>query len=290
MTHFLRASAVSWIVVSTLVVGCSKHDDAALTPSSSTQPSTAASPTTSLATTQTADLQLEQPIARITDPTTQPGVWLSINGQAAPAVPQGAAITIRATALGARGKPFAFNPDGVQLAVTDAGGKPVTWPLKRAAAATRPASRPTTDEASADAGGAVTWVVTDSRTIPLGTYRLAVTLDGAVGHAAAVTLVAPLTAPSELQKTQRFLTDARAAIALGEPQRALDAAEQRLKASPRDVPALHVKADALAAMGRTKDAALAYSQAISQFAAQNPKAREPPLELIQSYQSLDAGK
>lgn len=288
MTHFFRASAVSWIVVSTLAAGCSKHDDAAMAPSSATQPSATPPPATSPATTQAADLQLvEQAIAKMADPTTRPGVWLSVNSQAAPAVPQGSAIIIRATALGAQGKPFVFNPDGVRLAVTDAGGKAIMWPLKRAAAATRPTSLPSTSD---EGGGTVTWVVTDSTLIPLGDYRVAVTLEGAVGHTAEVKLVPPPAAPTDGQKAHRFVTDARAAMALGNPQRALDAAEQRLKTSPRDVPALHVKADALAAMGRTKDAALAYTQAISQFAAQNPKAPEPPLELIQSYHSLDAGK
>lgn len=289
MTHFFRTSAVSWIVVSALAAGCSKHDDTAMAPSLTTQPATASPSTTAPATTQAAGLQLEQPITKMVDPTTRPGVWLSVNGQAAPAVAQGSAIIIRATALGAQGKPFVFNPGGVQLAINDSSGKTIAWPLKRAAtAATPPTSLPSTVDVDRT-GGTVTWVVTDSRAIPLGDYRVAATLDGAIGHTAEVKLVPAPSAPTDAQKVQRFLTDARAAMAFGDPQRALDAADQRLKASPRDVPALHVKADALAAMGRTKDAALAYSQAISQFAAQNPKAAEPPLELIRSYQSLEAG-
>jgi tetratricopeptide (TPR) repeat protein len=231
----------------------------------------------------------------MTDPGARPGVWLSINGEASPSIPQGAAIIIRATALSARNKPLEFKPDGVQLAITDVGGKAVTWPLKRAAAAAAPAagqavSQPTAAAAKAMNGGTVTWVLMDSGSIPPGDYRLAATLPTAMSYPAQLKVVPPLASPTDAQKAQRFLTDARAALALGDPQRALGAAEQRLKTSPRDIPALRIKADALAAMGRTKDAALAYTQALGQFTAQNPKAPEPPLELIRSYQSLEAGK
>jgi hypothetical protein len=134
------------------------------------------------------------------------------------------------------------------------------------------------------------WVLPDTAAIPPGRYRISAALKGAAPHGVDLTIIpAPATQTAE-QESSRFAAHARAALALGDANGALDQADQRLKTKPADLPALHLRADALAALGRKNDAIAAYGKALDAFYAQNPNAPEPPLTLLRSLRAMSGGE
>ncbi len=220
-----------------------------------------------------------QPVPYQEDEGAQPGVWLSINDLANPEIPQGWPITIRATVLPGRDKPIQFNTDDVALRVTDVAGANAAWPVKRITPAQ-------TFKVGQPGSASIMWIVSDSKSIRTGAYHLSVKLTGAVEHDALVAVV-PLPANlTEQQQDERFVLKGRSDIASGDAQSALQQSEARLAARPRDILALHLKADALAALGRREEAAAAYNEALVQFSVQNPNSPEPPIALINGLRAV----
>jgi hypothetical protein len=138
--------------------------------------------------------------------------------------------------------------------------------------------------ASDTAGANVSWVLTDSTAIPPGQYRVVPSLKGAVANESTITITAAASAtpPTPAQQTERFLLAARAALLTGDPAFALKQAELRLATAPNDVPALHIKGDALAAQGKRLEAAITYRKALTNFSLQNATAKEPPELLLEA--------
>jgi hypothetical protein len=275
------------LLAASLLFSCNKKDTSSSSSSSSSAPSTpattasATSPATTEATAVDDDYRR---FDRQPDPRDQPGVWLSINGQAEPTIPQGDPILIQATVLGGRDKPISFTASDLTLTLTAEGGADAKWPLKRAVvASTQPATAPVvTLMASDTAGASVSWVLPDSTAIPPGQYRVIPSLNGATPNEATITITPPAATQTAAQQTQRFFLTARASLLLGDPASALKQAESCLATSPNDVPALHIKGDALAAQGKRLEAAITYRKAITNFDLQNPTAKEPPELLLEA--------
>ncbi len=255
---------------------CSKKDSDAASPPS---------PATAPATTQSAPITDDfTPPRQATDPRLQSHLYVTVNNHTATDVPQGWPVIITVSAFGSRSQPLSLTADDVTLTVTDYKKSPVTWPLKRSPL--RPTTQPATDSTPIH----FTWALADTTSIPLGFYQVTAISKSAAAHPAALTITTPPKDPTPEQQSNRFALQARTALALGDPQAALDQADTRLKSNPTDLPALHVRADALAALGKTDEAIAAYSRALEQFYAQNPHAPEPPTMLLQSLRQLTRGK
>jgi len=230
----------------------------------------------------TRPIEPPHPVPRLSDLATQPSVSVSI--LASEGVPQGWPLLVHATVSGAEGHPITFARDGVTLSVSDSKGQSLKWPFQRAAG---PATQAATATAEGRKDVSFAWILADTSTIPLGSYTLAANLDGAVSHSMIITIVAPPAKLNGAQETELLIIKARSAIAGGDPTAALSVVDERLKKQPRDIVALHLKGDALAALGRKKDALQAYRQALTQFALQNPKPPEPPTALMDAIQALE---
>jgi hypothetical protein len=283
-----------------LIAGCSKKDsDAPASPPGSSPPAATTAPTTAPDTTRPSadpgDNDGARPLREMVDSRLRPSVYLAVNNRSRLELPQGWPLIIDASIFGGRDEAISCTPDDLTLAVTDTNGAPVAWPMKRAVShpSTRPASAPAltitlmaTDSAAAHVG----WVLSDSGAIPPGAYRLVATLKGGARGGAEVKVVAAPAQLSEGQERAKFAARARAALALGDAQSALDQADQRLGARSGDLPALHVRADALAALGRKDEAIAAYGKALDAFYAQHPNPPEPPLTLLRSLREVGGGK
>ena len=73
----------------------------------------------------------------------------------------------------------------------------------------------------------------------------------------------PCLASGSYAPTGVLLDEARGALASGDKERAIACADEALRLAPRLVPALSVRASALAALGRLDDARLAFSRALA---------------------------
>jgi hypothetical protein len=269
-----------------LFLSCSKKDSDTTSSTSSSPATTTSSPST----TQSTEDDGAHPLREMVDPRLHPAVYLTVNSRSTIDLPQGWPLIVNASIFGGRDEPITIAPDDVALTVTDAKGAPMGWPIKRAPypASTRPAT--TVSLMANDKSAAhLAWVLADSIAIPVGAYHLSATLKGATPHNVDFKIVAPIAQPDEDLQTDRFIAQCRAALALGDSQTALSQADERLKTKPTDLPALHVRADALAALGKTDDAIAAYSRALDQFYAQNPNAPEPPTILLRSLRQLTGG-
>jgi hypothetical protein len=225
------------------------------------------------------------------DPRLHPVAYLSVNGRSTAEVPQGWPMVIRAAVFGGRDEPITFSPDDVTLRVTDQNGAAVNWPMKRAilGATSQPATGPVvTIMANDKSAGHVGWVV-DSKSIVTGGYHVEAKLKGVAYRGVEVTVVPAPAQMNEQQQATKFLAEGGAAIMSGDGDGALRQADERLKAKPTDLPALHLRADALAALGRKDEAIVAYGKALKQLYAENPKAPEPPTMLLRGLRDVSGG-
>lgn len=258
-----------------LAAGCGKKDDA---------PSAAPTPAVPAAGTAAAPARpAAQPVPQRTDDRLKPGVWLSVNGRGAAEIFRGWPMTVTATVLGPKGPPFTFSIDDVALEIRDGAGKKVEWPMKRL-------STENTLTAQESRGATLAWVAGDTSSLAEGTYRLTATLKGGASDSIPVKIAAATTPPTPEQDRERFALEVRAALQAGQHQVALDRAASRLTAHPTERLAHVLKGDALAALGKPADAAAAYREAIRLFGVQNPKAKEPPFELLRRLQSVSSGR
>ena len=268
-----------------LCAGCKKE------PSSSGGGSSGAPSSTQPATTQAADdngaatmpIATPKPVPRLVDDHLAPGVWLTINGQAEPQVPKGWPVIVTATVLGAAGAAAEFSVDDVSLEVRDANGAKAAWPMTRVSKATKLKVDETT-------GALVTWVAGDISSLAPGTYLMTAALKGGTSHSSRITFGgAPSTRPSDAE-AERTALEVQAKLLQGDAEAALQRAEQRVAAFPKEILGFDLKGDALAALGRKKDAQAAYVRALTLFNAEHAKDRVVPTQLLAKLRAVSEEK
>ncbi len=223
------------------------------------------------------------------DSATTPQITVTVNFADVPEVPAGWPLIIRANIIAPEGASFPFAPSDVSLKITDAVGNEVPWPLKPATVdIDRPTTRPlaTKITASDDQIGTVTFTLADTSAVPIGTYQIMPTLNGAQAKPEHIKIIAAPAKLTDAQQAQHLALGCKSALALGDPDTAITLAEARLATSKRDVLAWQLKADALCGKGNRHDATAAYLQALNLYRAQNPKSPEPPTGLLDSLRHV----
>jgi hypothetical protein len=224
-----------------------------------------------------------KPVPVLVDDHLAPSIWLSVNGHAKPEVPKGWPVVVTATVLGATGPAAEFSVDDVSLQVTDASGAKAAWPMTRVSKATKLKVDETT-------GASVTWVAGDTAAIAPGTYFMTAALKGGASHSVRIALGgAPSTQPGEAD-AERAALDVRAKLLQGDANAALQRAEARIAAFPKEILGFDLKGDALAALGRKKEAYTAYAQALTLFSAEHAKDHAVPAQLIDKLRSVSEEK
>ncbi|MBI4582946.1 MAG: hypothetical protein HY717_02760 [Planctomycetes bacterium] len=193
--------------------------------------------------------------------------------------------------LAARQGPW---PRAIHLEVKTAQGGSLDWSLE-------PAGAPeTTLTLDAKTSGAAAWLVspeTSSR-IAEGTYDLTAVLDTSEaslasawkGKAASVPVTVRLASePSPLNPAleeykHRVFADYYGLR--GERQKALAEADAWLARFPASIGGLALKAGLLTDAGKLREALALYDQAIEAWSKENPKAQEPPRELLRKRRAL----
>jgi hypothetical protein len=220
-----------------------------------------------------------KPVPRLVDDHLAPSVWLSVNGRAEPDVPKSWPVIVTATVLGATGAAAEFSVDDVSLQVTDSAGAKVAWPMTRV-------SKATTLKVDETTGASVTWVAGDTAALSPGTYVMTATLKGNTPNSLRLNLGgSPSTKPGEAE-AERTALDVRAKLLQGDAKAALQRAEERVAAFPKEVLGFDLLGDALAALGRKKEAQAAYGRAINLFLAQHTKDHVAPAHLLAKLRTV----
>ncbi len=182
----------------------------------------------------------------------------------------------------------------VTLQVTGAGGKAETWPIHLATTAGKSLTL------AATRGGELIWWLAPEQTakIPEGEFRLLATLDttrsstkdawkGKTASEPLAIQILPLPAAMtpEQQLAGMFLT-ANYHLIRKDASRALQAIDDVLKRQPANIRGLAFKADLLAAAGKPKEALTHYQQAIDAYRKTHPRAKEPPVFLLDKQKAL----
>jgi hypothetical protein len=167
---------------------------------------------------------------------------VSVNGRIDAVVPRGRPLVVVVNA-----------PGPVEVSVVDGAGASVAWSLKKK---------------SAD-----TWIAGGD--VAPGSFVVRAAAQGGTAEAR-VRVVDPPANPTPEQEAEALRDDVRGALAAGERDKALAAVDGRLAKAPKDLPALSLKGDVLAAMGRNREAAKAYSAALTEW----HRTRAEPPELL----------
>ena len=184
--------------------------------------------------------------------------------------------------------------NAVHLEVRIDGKEPAPWPFHLGTDPKGPLAL------DAQTAGAVVWWLSPEETarLPEGDYQVTGVLDTTAASAADVwkgtarsntASVRVRKEPSPLSPSQqedKFLLLADQDMFRGDAKQALARIEELLAKQPASIGGLGLKADVLAASGRTPEALQSYQEAITAFYKKYPKAPEGPEGLLTKYHAL----